>query len=165
MSYGMAMIEDDLLTRGVLTRRVLAWCVDLFLIAILVGAFWIAGLSFGVLTLGLGMPVLGLLPLIPFAYHCLFLASWLSATPGQALFGLKVRRDDDMGPPSLVQAVVSTLIFYLTIGTSGLLLLVALFTVRKRTLHDMLSGLVVVRERALTAPAGFWNIPGDATRP
>ncbi|MBS0560608.1 MAG: penicillin acylase family protein, partial [Proteobacteria bacterium] len=63
MSYGMAMIEDDLLTRGVLTRRMLAWCVDLFLIAILVGAFWMAGLSFGIVTLGLGMPVLGLLPL------------------------------------------------------------------------------------------------------
>ncbi len=30
-------------------------------------------------------------------------------------------------------------------------------------LHDMLSGLVVVRERALTAPAGFWNMPGGTT--
>jgi uncharacterized RDD family membrane protein YckC len=160
MTYGMSMIEDDLLTRGVLTRRVLAWCVDVFLLAIIVAACWTTGLVFGLMTLGLGMPLLGLLPLVPLAYHCLFLASSLSATPGQALFGLRVRRNDDMGQPSFAQAVVSTLIFYMTLATSGLLLLVALFTIRKRTLHDLLSGLVVVRERALTPPAGFWNIPG-----
>jgi uncharacterized RDD family membrane protein YckC len=135
MTYGLSMIEDDLLTRGVLTRRLLAWCVDVFLLAIIVAACWTTGLVFGLMTLGLGMP-------------------------GQALFGLRVRRNDDMGPPNFAQAVVSTLIFYLTLATSGLLLLVALFTVRKRTLHDLLSGLVVVRERALTPPAGFWNMPG-----
>jgi uncharacterized RDD family membrane protein YckC len=95
----------------------------------------------------------------------------MSATPGQALFGLVVRRDDDLGPPSLARAVISTLIFYLTLATSGLLLLVALFTQRKRTLHDLASGLVVVRRRAwhdwvsatgtLTGGAGSWNMgPG-----
>lgn len=157
--YGLSMIEDDLLTRGVLTRRLLGWCVDIFLVAVLVAACWTTGLVFGLMTLGLGMPLLGLLPLVPLAYHTLFLASPLSATPGQALFGLRVRRNDDMGPPSFAQAVVSTLIFYLTLATSGLLLLVALFTVRKRTLHDLLSGLVVVRDRALTPPVGFWNMP------
>jgi uncharacterized RDD family membrane protein YckC len=123
-------------------------------------AFWTTGLVFGLLTLGLGMPLLSLLPLVPLAYHCLFLASPLSATPGQALMGLRVRRNDDMGRPNVAQAVVSTLIFYLTLATSGLLLLVALFTIRHRTLHDLLSGLVVVRDRALTPPAGFWNMPG-----
>ncbi len=43
-----------------------------------------------------------------------------------------------MSRPNFAQAVVSTLIFYLTLGTTGLLLLVALFTVRRRTLHDLL---------------------------
>jgi uncharacterized RDD family membrane protein YckC len=165
MSYGLSMIQDDLLTRGVLMRRVLAWLVDVFLLAVIVSACWTMGMVFGLLTLGLGMPVLSLLPLVPLAYHCLFLVSPLSATPGQALFGLRVRRDDDMGRPNLAQAVVSTLIFYLTLATSGLLLLVALFTVRRRTLHDMLSGLVVVRDRALTEPAGFWNMPHGPSRP
>jgi uncharacterized RDD family membrane protein YckC len=160
MTYGLSMIEDDLLTRGVLARRALAWCVDAFLLAIIVAAFWTTGLVFGVMTLGFGMPLLGLMPLVPLAYNCLFLVSPLSATPGQALFGLRVRRNDDLGPPNFAQAVVSTLIYYLTLATWGLLLLVALFTVRRRTLHDMLSGLVVVRDRALTPPAGFWNMPG-----
>ena len=54
--------------------------------------------------------------------------------------------------------------FYLTLATSGLLLLVALITPRKRTpCHDLISGLVVVRTRiwrnwALTAGAGSWNM-------
>jgi uncharacterized RDD family membrane protein YckC len=160
MTYGLSMIEDDLLTRGVLTRRLLAWCVDVFLLAIIVACCWTSGLVFGLMTLGLGMPLLSMLPLVPLAYHTLFMVSPLSATPGQALFGLRVRRNDDIGRPSFAQAVVSTLIFYLTLATTGLLLLVALFTVRHRTLHDLLSGLVVVRERALTPAAGFWNMPG-----
>jgi uncharacterized RDD family membrane protein YckC len=159
MTYGLSMMEEDLLTRGVLVRRLLGWCVDVFLVAILVAACWTTGLVFGLMTLGLGMPLLGLLPLVPLAYHCLFLSSWMSATPGQALLGLRVCRNDDLGRPNFAQAVVSTLIFYLTLATSGLLLLVAVFTVRHRTLHDLLSGLVVVRERALTPPAGFWNMP------
>ncbi len=75
----------------------------------------------------------------------LFLAGPLSATPGQSMLGLIVRRNDDFGQPTRLQALVSTLLFYLTLATSGLLLLVALFTVRRRTLHDLLSGLVVVR--------------------
>ena len=35
--------------------------------------------------------------------------------------------------------------------------LIVLFTVRKRALHDMISGLVLVRRRALTPPSGYWN--------
>ena len=65
------------------------------------------------------------------------------------------------------QALIFTVVFYLTLATSGLLLLVALFTVRHRTLHDLLSGLVVVRSRALlntplTPPTGYWNMPTGA---
>jgi uncharacterized RDD family membrane protein YckC len=51
-------------------------------------------------------------------------------------------------------------LFYLTLATTGLLLLVALFTIRKRALHDLASGLVVIRERALTRGVGSWNMQG-----
>jgi uncharacterized RDD family membrane protein YckC len=157
---GASGLEEELLTDGVLTRRLLAWLVDLVVIGIIVAVMWAALFTFGVMTLGLGMPLLGLLPLGPFLYHFGFLAGPMSATPGQALFGLAVRRNEDFGPPTALQALASTLLYYLTLATSGLLLLVALVTVRKRTLHDLLSGLVVVRSRALTVPAGSWNMPG-----
>jgi uncharacterized RDD family membrane protein YckC len=157
-----APIDDDWLTEGVLLRRVVAWFIDVVLIGLIWLALWVVLLMFGLLTLGLGMPLLGILPLAPFCYHVLFLAGPPSATPGQQMLGLIVRRNHDLGQPTVLQAVVSTLLFYVTLATTGLLLLVALFTVRKRTLHDLGSGLVVVRIRALTSGLGSWNIQGGS---
>jgi uncharacterized RDD family membrane protein YckC len=88
---------------------------------------------------------------VPFLYHFLSLLRSSSATPGQALLGLTVRRDADLGPPTGIQALLFTVVFYLTMATSGLLLLVALFTVRHRTLHDLASDLVVVRRSTFEA--------------
>ena len=56
--------------------------------------------------------------------------------------------DADLGPPTVTQALIFTVVFYITMATSGLLLLIALFTVRHRTLHDLASDLVVVRRGA-----------------
>jgi uncharacterized RDD family membrane protein YckC len=162
MSYGMNPIDEYLLTEGVLTRRVFAWLIDVVLIGLICVALWFALMLFGLVTLGLGLPLLGILPFVPFCYHMLFLAGPASATPGQSALGLVVRRNDDFGRPTPVQALVSTLLFYATLATSGLLLLIALFTARRRTLHDLISGLVVVRTRALTGSPASWNMPGGS---
>jgi uncharacterized RDD family membrane protein YckC len=165
MIYRMPVPDDDLLTRGVVIRRVFAWFIDLLLLALIMLALWLALMMFGLLTLGLGFPLLGVLPFVPFCYHILFLAGPTSATPGQRMLGLLVRRNDDFGRPTVLQAVISTLVFYLTLATSGLLLLVVLITFRSRTLHDLASGLVVVRIEAiqpLTPPFGYGNIPGGS---
>jgi uncharacterized RDD family membrane protein YckC len=161
----MPVPDDYLLTRGVMSRRVFGWCIDLLLLALILLVLWVVFMLFGLLTLGLGFPLLGALPFVPFCYHVLFLAGPSSATPGQQFMGLVVRRNDDFGRPSPLQAVISTLVFYLTLATSGLLLLVALITDRHRTLHDLVSGLVVVRAEAmqpLTPPFGYGNIPGGS---
>ncbi|OJY77058.1 MAG: hypothetical protein BGP12_05800 [Rhodospirillales bacterium 70-18] len=157
--YGMAMLEDDLLTRGVLLRRLVAWWIDALLIAALASIAWTLGLMFVVLTLGLGLPLLAGLPSLGIIYTWLTIASPLSATPGQALLGLTVRRNDDLTRPTLAQALVFAVGYWLTLMTGVIWLGVALLTVRRRTLHDLVSGLVVVRERALTPPAGSWNMP------
>jgi uncharacterized RDD family membrane protein YckC len=158
----MNPIDEYLLTEGVLIRRVFAWLIDVLLIGLICVALWVALMLFGLVTLGLGLPLLGILPFVPFCYHMLFLAGPASATPGQSALGLVVRRNDDLGRPTPVQALVSTLLFYATLATSGLLLLIALFTVRRRTLHDLISGLVVVRTRALTGSPASWNMPGGS---
>ncbi|MEJ0015369.1 MAG: RDD family protein [Acetobacteraceae bacterium] len=162
MSYGGSPLDDYLLTEGVLLRRVFAWLIDVLLIGLIILVLWLVLLLFGLLTLGLGLPLLGVLPFIPFGYHLLFVMGSSSATPGQQALGLIVRRNDDLGRPTPAQAVVFTLVFYLTLATSGLLLLVALFTVRRRTLHDLASGLVIVRTRALTRSPGSWNMPSGS---
>jgi uncharacterized RDD family membrane protein YckC len=154
---------DRMLSYGVMWRRVFGFFLDVILIGLLEVGLWLVLMMLGVLTLGLGFPLLGILPFVPFCYHLFSLAGPMSATPGQAMLGLVVRRNDDLGRPTMLQAVLSTLGFYITLATSGLLLLVALFTIRHRTLHDLVSGLVVVRTRAmetLTPPAGSWNMPG-----
>jgi uncharacterized RDD family membrane protein YckC len=166
--YGLALMQDDLLTRGVISRRFAAWWIDLVLIGILTSGFLAFGVAFGLLTFGLGWHVLGFVPLVPFFYHWLTLASPMSATPGQAMMGLIVRRNEDLLRPMLMEALASVLLFYLTLAVFFPLLLLALFTVRRRAPHDMLSGLVVIRRRALetpilTQPAGSWNMPGGPT--
>jgi uncharacterized RDD family membrane protein YckC len=160
-----ALQEDAVLTGGVMFRRVIAWLLDAMLIALLCGAMWMSFLLFGLLTLGLGFPLLGLIPAIPVLYHWLSIASSLSATPGQAMMGLVVRRNEDLGQPSGLQALVFTLLFYLTMAAGMIWMAIALLTIRHRTFHDIASGLVVVRSRALTPPALFWNMPpGGASR-
>jgi uncharacterized RDD family membrane protein YckC len=165
MIYRMPVPDEYSLTRGVMSRRVIGWFVDLLLLALIMVVLWVVFMLFGLLTLGLGFPLLGALPFVPFCYHILFLAGPSSGTPGQRIMGLLVRRNDDFGQPSALQAVISTIVFYLTLVTSGLLLLVALITFRHRTLHDLVSGLVVVRADAmvpLTPPLGYGNIPGGS---
>jgi len=68
-----------------------------------------------------------------------------SATPGMRLWGLRVRTLEGQNP-DFAHAAIQTVVFYVTVGaTSSLVLLLALFNDRGRTLHDFLSGLIVVR--------------------
>jgi uncharacterized RDD family membrane protein YckC len=159
MMYGTAMLQDDLLTQGVLLRRVCAFLLDGLILSVTLAVLWCVLMLFGLLTLGLGFPLLGLLPVVPFCYHLLFLASPMSATPGQAALGLIVRRNDDLGRPTFAQALVSVVGFYITIAFGVIWLAVALLTVRRRTFHDMVSCLVVVRARALQPATGYWSMP------
>ncbi len=157
MSLSTFAISDASLTDGVPLRRVWAWLIDLAAIAVIAGVLWVVLVTFGLLTLGLGLPLLGLLPVVPFVYHVGFVAA-SAATPGQALMGLTVRQDDDLSFPSLVQAALFTLGLYVTLAAGVVWLGVALFTVRRRALHDMVAGVVVVRKRALTAAPAFGNM-------
>ena len=141
-----------------------AWLIDMLLIGLIVGALWFVLLLFGLLTLGFGLRC------SPCCRSCrspiICCSSPVrSATLGQQALGLVVRRNDDLGRPSALQALIYTLLFYLTLATTGLLLLVALFTIRQRALHDLASGLVVIRaiaERALTRGVGSWNMQGGS---
>ncbi len=142
-----------------MSRRVVAWAIDAFLVCVLLVAFKVALIVFGVVTLGLGLPLLGLLPLVPFVYYVLFVASGRSATPGQQAMGLVLRRDDDLAPPTLAQALVWTLGLFVTFAAGALWVLVALVTVRHRTLHDLASGLVVTRSWSVAPRTGIWPMP------
>lgn len=158
--------HDEWLTDGVMGRRVAAFLIDGVLLAVLVVAAKIVLLTFGLLTLGLGLPLLGLVPLVPFLYVLLSVAAGRSATPGQQAMGLLLRRNEDLERPTALQALVWTIGLAATLMLGVVWVLVALVTVRHRTLHDLLAGVVVVRARAVTPRTGIWNIePPRAGRP
>ena len=112
--------------------------------------FGLAGiLTFGALT-PLGIIVLAVLPV---GYHTIFLGRQ-GATPGMRLFDLELRAWTGR-PPDYAQAFLTTVLFYASVSlTAWLILLVAPFTERRRTLHDLLAGTVMVRHARLNATAG-----------
>ena len=138
--------HDPDLFRGVIIRRILAYLIDLLVV---VGLSVVAGSVLGLvslLTLGLFAPLSVLIvTLIPLAYHTATIGGPRNATVGQLIMRLEVRRWDG-GRPGYVQAGVQTILFYLSLGTGILLLgfLLALFDARRRCLHDLLSGTVLV---------------------
>jgi uncharacterized RDD family membrane protein YckC len=131
---------------GVLWRRVMAYVVDLFCIGLLAIGVWVVFAVLWLLSFGLLGPLLWFLfGLLPLAYHTLLLSGRRSATLGMRCFDLELRSVTGHRP-TFLQALVQTALFYVTVAmTCSLILLVALFNRRRRTLHDMLAGTVMVR--------------------
>ncbi len=150
MSGSVSLVPDP--AQGVVWRRLWAWLIDLLLIGVTVAVLWAVMFLLGVVTLGLGFGLMALLPAVPLAYHILFVAGPRAATPGQSMLGLVVLRDGDLGRPGVFEAVVFTGGLWLTVAVAMPLLAVALFTERNRALHDIVSGLVVLRREGLTNP-------------
>lgn len=140
-------LEDPVYYRGILSRRIFAYLMDI----LVVGAITIAlHVMFGIVTI-LSFGLLGILhalfaPIfIAFAYHTLLIGSAGSATLGMRAMGLKVY-DLEGGRPTLLQALILTVCFYVSIGFSGgLLLLAVLFNARRRTLHDFIANTILLR--------------------
>ncbi len=141
--------DDDLLTDGVLVRRIVAWAFDAALMGGLMAAWFGFATGVTVLTLGFGVGAYGLLPVIPLAYSWISLASPLSATPGQALVGLVMVDNASFTRPTIVQALTWIIGYWLTLGLLCLLFFLAIFTLRKRCLHDILAGVVLLRRANL----------------
>lgn len=132
-----------------LWRRACAYLVDLAILVALSVAAWVALTIAGILSFGLLLPLVPVaLVLLPIAYHTLLVGGSGSATLGMRLLGLEVRSWTGERP-TLWQALLMGALFYATIAVTGsLILLVVLFNTRRRTLHDFLSGILLVRRPA-----------------
>ena len=141
--------ESPDLYEGALARRVLAFGIDgALIIAVLLG-FGAAATVAGILSFGILSPALApFYALIPLTYHVVTLGGDRSATLGMRVCGLRAVRIDG-GPPSYLLAGLWTGLFYLCTGLTALLVLgVALFNDRGRTVHDYLCGMLVVNTAA-----------------
>lgn len=145
--------DDPALYDGVVWRRVVAYGLDVLAIALLTFCLWSLFVVLGVLSFGLLTPFGAIvLAFLPLAYHSYFLGR-RGATPGMRLFDLELRAWTGR-PVDYLQAFLTTVLFYTSVAlTVWLILLVALFNDRRRTLHDYLAGTVMVRQSRLRTAA------------
>ena len=139
-------LDDARVYDGVRTRRILACVVDYLIVGLLTIPFAILVLVLGLLTLGLGWMLFSVL--VP-AVAALYIWNTLGG-PNQATLGMKmmsIRLDRlDGGHIDGLTAVAHTVLFWAgNVILTPLVLLVTLFSDRKRTLHDLLLGTVVTR--------------------
>ncbi len=153
-------VNDVILTEGVVGRRVLAWCVDALIVGLTLAVLHLLLWIVGFLTFGLGWFLLGGLWVLPIAYMIAFVASPGQATIGQSLLGLRVVRDEDLGRPEPTQACVYAILYAITMWAGAFWLIAAFFTRRARCLHDIGSGVVLVRADALPQFAAAFTMDG-----
>lgn len=141
-------LDDVRAYDGVRTKRIFAFVIDYVLIGLLMIPVAIVVAFLGVLTLGLGWLLFGILgPLVALSYVALTLGGANQATVGMRMMGVRLERLDG-GPIGGVLAIVHTVLFWAGNAVlTPLILLATLFLDRKRTVHDLLLGTVVVRDR------------------
>lgn len=135
---------------GLLWRRSLAFCVDAAVMFAAVMALWLINfLTFFIFT---ALILFFWAAPLFVAYDTATVGSSGSATLGMRLLGLQVRTWDGQKPGYLQALISSCLFWFLVPFTGGLILIVAPFSDRRRHVHDMLSGTVVINTSAKTAP-------------
>lgn len=133
---------------GVLSRRVIAFVIDAILISIPVLCAALFILIFGLLTLGLGWFLFWLwwpaAVIWALAYYGMTLGGSKSATVGMRVMDIQMRTW--YGTPSyFVLGAAHAILFWLTVSLlTPFILLVGFFNTRRRLLHDILIGTVVI---------------------
>jgi uncharacterized RDD family membrane protein YckC len=139
-------LDDVRAYDGVRTRRVVACMIDYVIVGLLTIPFAILVLVLGLLTLGLGWALFSVLvPLVAALYIWNTLGGADQATVGMKMMGIRLNRLDGSRIDGLT-AVIHTVLFWAgNVILTPLVLLVTLFSDRKRALHDLLLGTVVTR--------------------
>jgi uncharacterized RDD family membrane protein YckC len=140
-------LEPELF-RGVLTRRVFAFLIDLVVLSVpvILGYLFIA--VFGVITLGLGWVLFWLAwpasVIWAIVYYGASLGGPHSATVGMRVMDLELRTFYG-APGYFVLGAMHAVLFWVSISfLSPLVVLVGLFNGRRRLLHDIVLGTVVI---------------------
>lgn len=143
----IASRQDDLRAyEGVRTRRALAFLLDYLIVGLLLVPFAILVALLGLLTFGLAWSLFTVLaPLVAIVYVWTTLGGPHQATSGMRMMGIRLERLDGRPIDGMTAVVHSVLFWAANVILSPLVLLVTLFSDRKRTLHDLLLGTVVVR--------------------
>ena len=165
-------VANPELFEGVVARRVVAFLIDFLILSIPVVFVSMFIFVVGIVTFGLGFLFYGLLwpamVIWALAYYGLTLGGPASATIGMRAMDIEMRTWYG-SPAYFVLGAVHAVVFWVTVSMlTPFVLLVCLFNERRRCLHDMLVGTIVInnatRAAALRAiaPAGVMR---NAARP
>jgi uncharacterized RDD family membrane protein YckC len=149
-------LQPDLF-RGVLTRRAIAFLIDLVVLSIpiVLAVLFIA--LFGLITLGLGWALFWLVSPASIIWALIYYGTSLggprSATIGMRVMDLEMRTW--YGAPSyFLLGATHAVLFWISVSVlSPLVLLIGFFNRRRRLLHDVVLGAVVINT-SVRSPVG-----------
>jgi uncharacterized RDD family membrane protein YckC len=149
-------LEPELF-RGVLTRRVFAFLIDLIVLSVPVILGYIFIALFGVITLGLGWVLFWLAwpasVIWAIVYYGASLGGPHSATVGMRVMDLELRTFYG-APGYFVLGAMHAVLFWVSVSfLSPFVVLVGLFNGRRRLLHDIVLGTVVINT-SVRSPVG-----------
>ncbi|MBO0345977.1 RDD family protein [Roseibium sp. CAU 1637] len=143
------MIQPALF-EGVRTRRIMAFFIDAIAVLLLTFAAGILVFFLGIFTLGLAWIFYAFLwQAVALLYTAFTLGGPSASTPGMRAMGLEMRLWHGARPYPLLSAMHVLLFWFSVSLLTPLVLLVALFTERKRLLHDIVLGTVVMNAEPL----------------
>lgn len=142
---GNVAIDISLLD-GVRSRRMMAFLMDYVIIAVLsVIAHVVVGIL-GILTFGLAWLLYAILiPLVAIAYVGLTMGGPKQATPGMHFFAIKLISLDGKRIDGFLAILHSILFWVGHVILTPFMLLISLFSSKKRLIQDVLLGTVVIR--------------------
>jgi uncharacterized RDD family membrane protein YckC len=152
-------VQHPELFDGVLARRLVAFVIDVIVISIPMLFAGLFILFFGLITLGLGWILFSWIwspasVLWALFYYGITLGGPRSATLGMRVMNLQMRTWYG-GPSYFLFGVAHAVLFWLSVSLlTPFVLLVGFFNDRRRLLHDMAIGAVVVNDPNDTVPTG-----------
>jgi uncharacterized RDD family membrane protein YckC len=153
------------LFEGVLSRRVVAFLIDFLVISapVVLAAMFI--FAFGIVTLGLGWALYWLLPAGSVIWALVYFGASLggprSATIGMRVMDLEMRTWYGAPAYFLLGAVHAFAFWFSVSALTPFILLVPFFNRRRRLLHDVVLGTVVINnaQRAASLRPGLVGVP------
>src|SRR3954469_7334120 len=152
------LLQPELVS-GVLTKRALAFLIDVVVLAVPVVLGYLFILLFGLLTLGIGWALFWLAwpasVVWAIVYYGASIGGQHSATMGMRVMDLELRTWYGQ-PGYFVLGATHAVLFWVSVSfLTPLVLLVGLFNGRRRLLHDIVLGTVVINSsiRSQVAPA------------
>ena len=145
------------LFRGVLTRRFFAFLIDLVVLSIPVILAVVFIAVFGIVTLGLGWALFWLVSPASIVWALVYYGASLggphSATIGMRMMDLEMRTWYG-APGYFVLGAMHAVLFWVSVSfLSPLVVLVGLFNGRRRLLHDIVLGTVIINN-SVRSPIG-----------